>query len=433
MLNNKQEKSEENFKEDKDNRNERKGSSSEGVLCNIDVLFNSEQEPVNDSFEENFEEDIYNENTLSEGLLAKFDEEMSEFNSDIVRIKILKEPKLNYVKIKDNETYSNILQCHLCTFTCGLGKQKKFERHLYEDHDQKTCRDCEDGSRSFDTFYKYYKHRFNQHKPVKCSECSLEFRSLNSYRYHFDLTHRKDNKGLRKQMKKCDYCDFAARFDSGMTKHLFEKHEQTLCGECGMNFSDFSAYMKHCRNHKPLDCQYCEVKFHTKSRLLKHEKMHLDNPGELLYPKKRPPKVPCPKCGKIMSTVHLANHLEWVHGPPKTCSWCGVSTKNLKRHLENVQCNIPEHERTKKDMVQCHICSKTLKKTSLRDHLKLTHGEGKKFACDQCGYRTNINHNLFLHTKRVHEKKPLKEPCPKCGKVCVNLEAHIATYHTSVF
>ena len=96
LLNNKQEKSEENFKEDKDNRNERKGSSSEGVLCSSDVLFNSEQECVNDSFEENFEEDIYNENTLSEGLLAKFDEEMSEFNSgisDLVRIKILTEPK----------------------------------------------------------------------------------------------------------------------------------------------------------------------------------------------------------------------------------------------------------------------------------------------------------------------------------------------------
>ena len=100
MSNNKQEKSEENFEEDIENKSESKGSPSEGILSN---MLNADQENVDHSFENNFEEDIYNENTLSEGLLAKFDEEMSEFNSDIVRIKILKEPKLNYVKIKDNE------------------------------------------------------------------------------------------------------------------------------------------------------------------------------------------------------------------------------------------------------------------------------------------------------------------------------------------
>ena len=93
MSNNKQEKSEENFEEDIENKSESKGSPSEGILSN---MLNADQENVDHSFENNFEEDIYNESSLSEGILAKFDKEMSEFNSDIsdiVRIKILKEPK----------------------------------------------------------------------------------------------------------------------------------------------------------------------------------------------------------------------------------------------------------------------------------------------------------------------------------------------------
>ena len=414
---------------------------------------------INNSLVENLDEDLDNllaekdidiekenegKSYISEGILAKFDEEMSNFSSDsnLVKIKIIKEPKVNESRIKKkkhnyiiskNEGAYSYIQCHMCNFTCGHGKQKAYERHLYEDHDIRQCRDCGEGSRTFDTFYKYYKHRFLQHgKPVQCSECPLVFQSLNKLRYHFDLTHRISS-GIRKYWKKCDHCEFAARYDSGMIRHLFEKHEQTFCGECGKNFSVFSAYQKHCRSHKPLDCQYCSVKFHSKVRLLKHIKMHLENPGEDLYPKKKPPRVACPKCGKGVRTDHMPNHLKWVHGPPKTCSWCGISVKNIERHLQTAQCNVPEDQRTNKETVQCHICSKILKKNSLRDHLKITHGEKKNFACDQCGYTTNINHNLFLHTKRVHEKKPLREPCPQCKQECVNLEWHIATYHTSVF
>ena len=287
MSNNKQEKSEENFEEDIVNKSESKGSPSEGILSNIDVLLNADQEIADHSFEKNFEEDIYNESSLSEGILAKFNSDIS----DIVRIKILKEPK--YPRKRPPKT---------CSY-CGVSV-KNLKRHL---------------------------------ERVQCN---------------------------------------------------IPEEERT---------ND---------NKKP-----------------KYPK----------NPKKRPPKVPCPKCGKNVLSDHLSNHLEWVHGPPKTCSYCGVSVKNLKRHLEKVQCNIPEEERTNKDTVQCHICSKTLKKDSFRIHLKLSHGEGKKFSCDQCGYKTNIKHNLFLHTKRVHEKRALKEPCPQCNKNCVNLEAHIATYHTSVF
>jgi len=72
-----------------------------------------------------------------------------------------------------------------------------------------------------------------------------------------------------------------------------------------------------------------------------------------------------------------------------------------------------------------------IKKEKIKSHLRVVHGD-KKFECDQCGYKTSTKHNLFLHTKRVHDRKPLKEVCPECKKECVNLEWHTETYHTRV-
>ena len=67
----------------------------------------------------------------------------------------------------------------------------------------------------------------------------------------------------------------------------------------------------------------------------------------------------------------------------------------------------------------------------IKVHLGKIHGS-KKFHCDQSEYKSYSKHNLFLHIKRVHEKKPLKEICPECNKGCVKLEWHMQTYHTSV-
>ena len=355
-------------------------------------------------------------------------------NSDInpVRIKILKNQKNENLVTK--QAYGK-KQCHLCDFKHT--QHRKIEQHLYEEHDQKDCRDC---GQSFDNFFKFYKHRVQSHgESWQCSECSLVFKSHQSMKYHQEKVHRM-TKGAQKRWKKCEHCEFTAKFEKVMTKHLFEQHEQTMCSKCGENFSDYSAYSKHCRQHDPLKCQYCPAEFTTLSGLRQHENNHErnreKNPEDYVekkkYDKNKNFKM-CPKCGKSILSASFKRHLLWYHAAPEPCPVCGIVVKNVKRHMRTNQCNVPEEERTVDETAPCHICSKVIKKRFMDKHIKFVHESEKKIVCGQCGYKTNSNFNMLLHTKRVHEKKPLKEACPHCDKEFVNLANHIETYHTSVF
>ena len=176
---------------------------------------------------------------------------------------------------------------------------------------------------------------------------------------------------------------------------------------------------------KLLKCKFCASHFNSNEQLQKHEKNH-ENNLEKPFEKER---ETCQKCGK--SVTDVGRHLKFVHSPPTSCPWCGFVTKDLRRHLRRTQCDLPEDQRTKRETTLCHICSKMIETKKIKVHLGKIHGT-KKFQCDLCEYKSYSNHNLFLHIKRVHEKKPLKEICPECNKECVSLEWHIQTYHTSV-
>ena len=183
-------------------------------------------------------------------------------------------------------------------------------------------------------------------------------------------------------------------------------------------------------------CQYCIAQFNSTKSLRKHEQNHekieknLEKNLDSIYNEER--RELCKKnCGKkvIMSDMH--RHLKQVHGPPTPCPWCGFVTKNLRRHLRRTQCDVPEDQRTKEETTQCHICSQMISKKRIKSHIRVVHGD-KSFECDQCDYKSYSRHNLFLHTRRVHEQKSLTEICPECNKKCISLEWHIQTYHTSV-
>ena len=177
----------------------------------------------------------------------------------------------------------------------------------------------------------------------------------------------------------------------------------------------------------PLKCQFCPGRFYTRDHLQKHEQNHEKN-LENNYEEER---EKCQKCGKNVIRKDMHRHLKFVHGPPISCPWCGVISKHLRRHLRRNKCDIPEDQRTKEDTFPCHICSKMIRKTKIKSHVNLVHGN-KRFECDKCDYKSYSNHNLYLHVKRVHEQKSLKEICPECNKECVSLDWHIKTYHTSV-
>ena len=119
-----------------------------------------------------------------------------------------------------------------------------------------------------------------------------------------------------------------------------------------------------------------------------------------------------------------------THGSVNPCPYCGKNVKGLAKHIRITQCNIPEDQRNIKT-VQCPICFKMIQ-SNLKTHIRRTHGTHKSFACEHCEYKTNIKANLYIHVKRVHERKPLKETCPICNKQVLKLDQHLQTYHASV-
>ena len=325
------------------------------------------------------------------------------------------------------ESEFKVKKCFLCGFKSKL--TRKYEKHLFVDHNQNTCHTCGD---KFTDFGKFYKHTLSHNEPINCSFCQMKFLSKGRLLYHMKLVHLKKKIPQKLQYisyrrSRCETCNFVTRSQKMFDRHMFENHEQTMCSDCGLNFTVFIEFYKHRLSHKNNhQCQYCSEEFPTKFGLKNHvDFVHKGKPV-IKHSEKTGKKSMCPTCG--ISVGNLKLHNSQVHQVAVCCQWCGKSVKNLRRHLENSQCNIPESER-KIEYALCEFCNKQIKKSKLKQHIRVQHTD-KIHSCDHCGYQARQKYNLTMHIKRVHEGKPLKEICHICEKQCTSLEWHIQTYHT---
>ena len=383
--------------------------------------------------------------------------------------------------------------CSLCGLTFGKRERRLFWKHLFDEHNEHTCR---------------------------CGHGVADFQKLLSHMKNCDLKFRKTGKFIKgsTDMFECDQCDFKTRkpYIKIIKRHNFTQHGETSC-LCGKSFDadDFDGYFAHCQDiscafHIKLKCGVsgCEEEFSTHEKKIYHMKKVHNCYGGIRYKTKegvpywkpsgvgkgggqeRGKKEMCPFCGEWKTDLaqhitrahderrkeekekchicgkmvfNLKTHMDWNHaeagleekcpycdmrGPKNkvrhhiktrhdegshgNCPWCGTFTKSLKRHLQYAQCNIPENERIGLEKQVCEVCNKELKnKMMLQRHMNAAHGSGqvKNHFCDQCDYKSNSKHNLKLHIRRVHEGNYRKEECPYCCKSVFTLQWHIETYH----
>eukprot|EP00092_Neocalanus_flemingeri_P016180 GFUD01017512.1.p1 GENE.GFUD01017512.1~~GFUD01017512.1.p1 ORF type:complete len:584 (+),score=127.38 GFUD01017512.1:160-1911(+) len=244
----------------------------------------------------------------------------------------------------------------------------------------------------------------------------------------------------------CNSCDFSSKHQKRYDKHMFEKHEQTLCSICGMNFETFESFTMHIEAHMPEKCDVCKKCFKNKDFL----KKHVDSTHN------RTAKEMCPVCGKIYKNV--ANHVRIAHeymtkqcphcpysskistdlnrhiqrthteDTVTTCPYCAKTTKNIKRHLKINKCDKPEEKVFAH--IKCDRCDKTFSsKEHMKRHIKRIHDKILDIHCLQCDYKTYSNFNLRIHVTRVHEGKQLKQSCPYCQQTVISLDWHIKMYH----
>jgi len=305
----------------------------------------------------------------------------------------------------------------------------------------------------------YLKHLFEKHEQVTCLHCDNFADDFRQYWSHL-LTHKNTETQFKKRPGRetisCEDCDFHTTSKKNYQQHLFDKHENNLCTDCGLAFDDFKAFVLHQQTHGPgFLCDICSTSFLSKRTLEHHKKKdHNKIDDDELE------KEVCPKCG--ISVTNVKNHIKRKHGeegPAMKCPECDFSTnykrdfdmhfnarhttkqvincphcnkviKNLQKHMATVKCHLPEEERQKFLInVKCNQCDKVFSShEKVRKHVRRVHTD-IQHNCKLCNFHTKHERNLKHHIRTVHEKKPLKEICPFCNKTCTNLEWHVQTYH----
>ena len=251
----------------------------------------------------------------------------------------------------------------------------------------------------------------------------------------------------------CYDCCFQTASNKNYMKHMFEKHEQNLCTECGLSFDRFDIFYLHQETHlNEYVCDICSVGFRNNRILVAHQK----NDHNIQIEEKL---EVCPHCGIFVKHVkdhikrkhervlqctecdyatdnkrNLENHFKARHTNETvtSCPYCNKIVKTLANHLDRMKCHLSEEEKQRLAIeVKCEICQKSFPShLKLRRHVIRMHTDAQ-FQCEICNFQTKHVQNLKQHVRTVHEKKPVKESCPYCNKTCTSLEWHINTFHNS--
>ena len=249
----------------------------------------------------------------------------------------------------------------------------------------------------------------------------------------------------------CNNCNFESSSENEMKRHKLEKHgEKVQCGDCDKPFATFRAYKVHIRTHVARKCQVCE-KSVLKASYKAHLTTHKDNRGKI-----------CTTCGK--SVINMFNHAQTHKNKDFSCRHCDFKSNvehNLNLHIQRKhskvdpvqcpQCGKMIKARSKNDTSRlklhisrcsanssnrekhhvCHLCQKKyIDKHGLNGHMKHAHDKSfQKIKCDKCDYQSSSRNNVFMHTKRVHEGRPLREECQYCKRKVIVMSTHISRYH----
>ena len=212
----------------------------------------------------------------------------------------------------------------------------------------------------------------------------------------------------------CQLCDKNLSRQSGVEKHLRQKHklgDQILCSICGKSFRDKNSRNTHELTHTQNFQYYCTVcgkGFYEKWKLTDHLKRTHEEGDE------EPSQ--CTECGKTFKIRKDCN-MHMYH----------CRSKSTKRSIRKTEAQL---EMWSKKPYRCGICKKGFNKESYFNlHMKIHTGE-VKIECKECGKSFADAYYLKTHIKNVHSNvRPFScSICSKSFKEKKVLKGHMLTH-----
>jgi hypothetical protein len=328
------------------------------------------------------------------------------------------------------------LKNRVSEFQCKICRKylysKQYLNHHMELHFLPSSYECAKCERIF-----MLKHHYERHVANKCRKkegnkicyfCHKSFSSVTYLKIHQRKVHTNESKH---DWLSCDHCDKKFLKKSALKVHLetFKCRISKVftCDHCGREFKKKGIILNHIRKHKihKVECKICHIK--VREDYLKRHMQTIHDKNE---------KVQCKICMKFFKHNFALKFHEKNHDVKKfKCQWCAQKFTTLGK--------LNEHSKFHKnpEEFKCQICGQlATQKSSLMLHLR-THDKNrdKKFECDQCDFKTDINVNFRKHSK-IHEKReaklknvPTAIKCKKCPSVLIDERSyknHLSKLHT---